>query len=201
MRFSVRDLVYIGIFGALWGASETGLGSVLHALEAPLAGAALAAVGVAIALVGRWFVPRPGSVLFIGLVTSLLKMLSVGGTVLNPMIAIVVESMLAEVVLTVGRHDRVTFAAAGAVATAWPLVHPFLTGAILAGRGFFAVYATMLRNGARVLGVEPSAAGLILGVLAVLHLVAGAAAGLLAWDTGCRVQSRLPRPAGRSTDR
>jgi len=201
MRFSVRDLVYIGIFGALWGVSETGLGSVLHALQVPLTGTALAAVGMAIALTGRCFVPRPGSVLFIGLVTAMLKMLSVGGTVLNPMIAIVVESVLAELVLVAGRHNRVTFAAAGAAASAWSLVHPFLTGAILAGQGFFAVYASMLRNGARMLGVEPSAIVLILGVLTILHVAAGAAAGLLAWDTGHLVQSRLPLSARSSTDR
>lgn len=201
MRFSVRDLVYIGIFGALWGVSETGVGSVLHALQVPLTGTVLAGVGMTIALTGRYFVPRRGSVLFIGLVTALLKMLSVGGTVLNPMIAIVVESVLAELVLMAGRHHRVTFAAAGAAASAWSLVQPFLTGAILAGQGFFAVYARMLRNGARMLGVEPSAVVLILGVLAILHLVAGAAAGLLAWDAGHLVQSRLPLSAKSSTDR
>jgi hypothetical protein len=201
MRFSVRDLVYIGIFGALWGVSETGLGSVLHALRVPLTGTALAAAGMTIALTGRCFVPRPGSVLFIGLVTALLKMLSVGGTVLNPMIAIVVESVLAELVLMAGRHDRVTFAAAGAAAGAWSLVHPFLTGAILAGQGFVAVSASLLRNGARMLGVEPSAVVVIVGVLIVLHLAAGAAAGLLAWDAGHLVQSRLPLSAENSTDR
>ena len=201
MRFSVRDLVYIGIFGALWGVSETGLGSVLHALRVPLTGTALAAVGMTIALTGRCFVPRPGSVLFIGLVTALLKMLSVGGTVLNPMIAIVVESVLAELVLMAGRHDRVTFTAAGAAAGAWSLVHPFLTGAILAGQGVVAVYAIVLQNGARMLGVEPSAAVLILGVLVILHVAAGAAAGLLAWDAGHLVQSRLPLSAKSSTGR
>ena len=195
MRFSVRDLAYIGIFGALWGVSETSLGSVLHALRVPLTGTVLAAFGMTIALTGRWFVPRRGSVLFIGLVTALLKMLSVGGTVLNPMIAIVVEGLLAELVLMAGRHDRVTFGAAGAVACAWPLVHPFLTGAIVAGQGFLVVYANMLRNGARMLGVESSAVVLILAVLIVVHLAAGAAAGLLAWDAGHLVQSRLPQSA------
>lgn len=201
MRFSVRDLVYIGIFGALWGVSETGLGSVLHALQVPLTGAALAAVGMAIALTGRLFVPRRGSVLFISLVTALLKMVSIGGTVLNPMIAVVVEGALAEMVLMAGRHHRVTFAAAGATACVWPLVHPFLTGAILAGRGFLLVYATLLRNGARMLGVEPSSVVLVLAVLIVLHLAAGAAAGLLAWDTGQRVQSRLSLSARNSAGR
>lgn len=200
MRFSVRDLVYIGIFGALWGVSETGVGSVLHALQVPLTGTVLAGVGMTIALTGRYFVPRRGSVLFIGLVTALLKMLSVGGTVLNPMIAIVAESVLAELALAVGRDGRGTFAAAGAAACAWSLVHPFLTGGILAGQGLFAVYLNMLRNGARVLGVPPSAAVLIVAVWTVLHLAVGTAAGLLAWDAGRVVQSRLTPSARPRTD-
>lgn len=100
MRFTVRDLVYIGVFGALWGAVEISLGSVLHTLNVPFSGVFLTGIGIAIALIGRLFVPRTGSVLFIGLVTAFLKMFSLGGIVLNPMIGIVAESVLAEVALT-----------------------------------------------------------------------------------------------------
>jgi ABC-type thiamin/hydroxymethylpyrimidine transport system permease subunit len=197
MRFTVRDLVYIGVFGALWGAAEMTLGSLLHVLNVPFSGAVLAGIGITIALIGRLFVPRTGSVLFIGLVTALLKMLSLGGIVLNPMIGIVAESLLAEVVLTLwGRPRRASFVVAGGLAVFWPFVHPFFTQGILAGQGILTVYGWTLEKGANLLGLDPSALLLILGGLVGVHLLIGIIAGLLAWDAGRIVQLRLrPTPS------
>lgn len=195
MRFSVRDLVYIGVFGALWGAAEMGLGSLLHVLNVPFAGAFMGGIGITIALIGRLFVPRRGSVLLIGLVTALLKMLSLGGIVLNPMIGIVAESLLAEVVLSVmGRPRRVSFVVAGGLAGLWPFVHPFFTQGMLAGNGILTVYGWVLEKGAKLLGLDPSAVVLVVVGLIGVHLVIGIIAGLLAWDAGRVVQARL-RPS------
>ena len=82
--YTVRDWVYIAVFGALWGALELTLGAYLHVLFPPLAntfftGLIMAGIGAVIALVGRTFVPRTGAVLGIGIVTALLKVLSLGG--------------------------------------------------------------------------------------------------------------------------
>ncbi len=192
MRFTIRDLVYIGVFGALWGAAEMTLGSLLHVLNVPFSGAVLAGIGITIALIGRLFVPRTGSVLFIGLVTALLKMLSLGGIVLNPMIGIVAESLLAEVVLSLwGRPRRASFVVAGGLAVFWSFVHPFFTQGILAGQGILTVYGWTLEKGANLLGLDPSALLLILGGLVGVHLLIGIIAGLLAWDAGRIVQLRL----------
>jgi len=195
MRFTIRDLVYIGVFGALWGAAEMGLGSLLHVLNLPFAGAFLAGIGITIALIGRLFVPRTGSVLFIGLVTAFLKMLSLGGIVLNPMIGILAESLLAEVILTIWRRPgRAGFVVAGGLAACWPFVHPFFTQGLLAGRGILTVYGWTLEKGAKLLGLDPSAVILVLVGMIGVHLLIGIVAGLLAWDAGRVVQARL-RPA------
>jgi hypothetical protein len=197
MRFTVRDLVYIGVFGALWGAAEMGLGSLLHVLNVPFSGAVLSGIGITIALIGRLFVPRAGSVLFIGLVTALLKMLSLGGIVLSPMIGILAESLLAEVTLTVlGQPRRASFVLAGGLATFWPFVHPFFTQGMLAGRGILTVYGWTLEKGSRLLGLDLSAVVLVLAGLIGVHLLIGIIAGLLAWDAGRVVHARL-RPSSR----
>jgi hypothetical protein len=195
MRFGVRDLVYIGVFGALWGAVETTLGSVLHTLNIPFSGVVLTAIGITIALIGRLFVPQTGSVLFIGLVTSFLKMFSVGGIVLTPIIGILAESLLVEAVLTaLGKPRRASFLVAGGLATFWPFVHPFFTQGMLAGAGIATIYERTLTNGARALGLDPSAVVVVLAALIGLHVLVGVVAGFLAWDAGRVVQARL-RPA------
>jgi ABC-type thiamin/hydroxymethylpyrimidine transport system permease subunit len=197
MRFTVRELVYIGIFGALWGTVEITSGSILHVFNVPFAGVMLSGVGIAIALIGRLFVPRPGSVLFIGLVTACLKVFSLGGIVINPMIGIVMESLLAEVALTALRQPRRgTFVVAGGLATLWPLIHPFFTQGILAGVGVLAIYTRTITNGAKTLGFDPAAIVVVLVALIVIHLLIGCAAGLIAWDAGRVIQARL-RPTAQ----
>ncbi len=192
MRFSVRELVYIGLFGALWGALEIGVGSYLHVLKVPFIGTLMAALGIAVALVGRTFVPKRGSVLFMGVVTAFLKMFSLGGIVLNPMIAIVVESGLAELGLRASvRPRRWTFALAGALAVSWDFFHQFFTQGILAGQGIFAIYVRTLEQGARALGIEPSHALILLALLFALRLVVGAAAGVCAWSLALAIRRRI----------
>lgn len=192
MRFNIRELVYMGVFGALWGAIEITSGSILHVFNVPFSGVMLSGVGIAIALVGRLFVPRPGSVLFIGLVTACLKMLSLGGIVIMPMIGIVAESLLAELALTaLGRPRRASFLVGGALATFWPLVHPFLTQGLLAGAGLVTIYVRTIERGARLLGFASSAVALILVALVVIHVLIGCVAGWVAWDAGRVVQMRL----------
>lgn len=200
MRFSIRDLVYIGVFGALWGAVEITGGSVLHVLNVPFSGVALAGVGIAIALIGRLFVPRRGSVLAIGIITALLKMFSVGGVVLNPMIGIFAEGLLAELALTiVGKPRRASFMAAGGLATLWPFFHPFLTQGILAGSGLFTIYERTIQKGAQALGLPATAILYVLAVLIAVHIGIGLASGFIAWDAGRVVQARLRPDVGEST--
>ncbi|MFU8773240.1 MAG: hypothetical protein ACNA8H_12575, partial [Anaerolineales bacterium] len=86
MKLSTRELATLAVFGALWGLVEISLGSVLKTLNVPLSGVVLAAIGLTIALTGRAFVPRRGSTLFIGVLAMLLKMFSLGGVIIGPMI-------------------------------------------------------------------------------------------------------------------
>jgi len=155
---------------------------------------------MAIALIGRLFVPRRGSVLAIGIITALLKMFSIGGIVITPMIGIFAESLIAELVLTMlGRPRRASFLAAGAMATLWPFFHPFLTQGILAGSGIFTIYQRTIQKGAQTLGLPATAILYVLAALIALHIVIGLAAGLLAWDAGRVIQARLRPDVGERT--
>jgi len=45
MKYRTQELVYIAVFGTIWGVVEMTLGSYLHVLNVPQAGTVLAAVG------------------------------------------------------------------------------------------------------------------------------------------------------------
>lgn len=202
MKLTTRELVTLTVFGTLWGAVEISLGSLLHLLHVPMSGPLLAAAGLAIALMGRLFVPRRGATLYIGVVATLLKLFSIGSVVLGPMVGIMAEALIAEVVLSVlGPPSQISFMIAGALGVLWTLIQPFFTGLLFFGRDIFVIWLDMLDQGARLLGLDASAAAWITLGLAGLYLTLGGAAGWLAWRAGRALQSRLARsPVPASAD-
>ena len=195
--FSVREWVFVGLFGALWGAVEMTLGSVLHLIFPPIAdtflvGLIMASIGCLIALCGRVFVPRRGSILLIGLITAVLKAFSLGGVKVGPIIAILAESLLMELGLLGSRRGSyAAFAVSGLLAVSWNFFHRFVMMGLLYGAGFFEVATRMVRDGSRLLGIREELIFLILGVLLLIRMAAGAAAGLAAWGLAGQIQKRL----------
>ena len=192
--FSTRDLVYIAILAAAWGLVETSLGSALHAARVPFRGAVLTALGLGLALAGRCLVPRRGAVLMIGLVTAILKLASLGGVLWSPLLAIVIESALAELVLwPFHQPRRLAFALAGALGTLWTVPHPFLVQGLLAGSGLATVYGWLIQATARAVPFWAGALWVLVGVAVAVPLVLGAGAGLVAHGLGERLRARLAR--------
>ena len=201
--YTVRDWVTIGLFGALWGTVELTLGSVLHAIYPPLTntfltGVVLGGIGVAIALSGRHFVPRRGSVVLIGVVAALLKLLSVSGVKIGPVVAILVESILMEIVLCIAHASCWAFVVAGALAVGWNIPHMLIMPQILFGKSAAEAYNQVIQQGSQGLGLDPSTALLILATLLSIQLGIGAISGWGAWHLGKAVSRRLqPREGDR----
>ena len=192
MKFGTRQLVILAVFGALWGVVEMSLGSVLKGLNVPMSGAVLAAIGLAFALTGRLFVPQRGSTLFIGIIAMVLKLFSIGSVVIGPMIGILAEAILAEIVLSLFKKpSRLSFILAASAGVLWTLVQPFFTGWLLFGRDMFVVWLDMLDTGSRLLGLDPSSAVWIVLGLVAIYVIIGAAGGLLAWSAGRMLRARM----------
>lgn len=191
MKYTTRQLVYIALFGTVWGGIEMTLGSYLHVLNVPQAGTIMTAMGIVILLVGRTFVPRRGATVLMGLVTAFLKMLSVGGIVLNPMIAIFMESLLVEVGLGRRGLSRGRFILAGTLGASWNIVHPFFTQGLLAGWGISRVYTWLLGGVSRLLGIDPRYTLLLILALLAIKSLSGAVAGFVGWEMARAVRKRM----------
>lgn len=198
-KWTVRDWVFIGLFGALWGALELSLGSVLHVLFPPLTntffvGLIMAAIGCAVALSGRLFVPHRGSILMIGVITAVLKAFSLAGAKIGPVVAILAESLLMEVALILLPSEKATsFAVAGMLALSWNFFHRFVMMRLLYGKSVVEVGLKMARNGSRLLGIREDLFLVVLAVLLLVRLAAGALAGLLARSLGGKIRERVRR--------
>jgi len=196
MKHSTRELATLAVFGTLWGIVEISLGSVLKSLNVPLSGVVLAAIGLTIALTGRVFVPRRGSTLFIGVIAMLLKLFSLGGVLLGPMVGILSEALVAEAALSLsGRPRRSAFLLAGGFGVTWVLLQPFVTGPLFFGRTLLVVWLDLLDRGSQLLGLDANAAVWIVVALLAIHMAIGCLVGWLSWDVARQLQARLGRPA------
>jgi ABC-type thiamin/hydroxymethylpyrimidine transport system permease subunit len=192
MKFTTRQLVTMAVFGALWGVVEISLGSVLHAIKIPLTGLTLTALGLLVALIGRLFVPKRGSTFFIGVIATLLKLFSIGNIIIGPMIGILTEALVAEMILDIfPKPTRLAFILAVAGGALWTLIQPFVTGLLIFGRNLLSVWLDMIDQGSRLFGLGSQAALWIVLGLVLLHMAVGALGGWLAWNIGQLVSIRL----------
>ena len=183
MKLSTRELATLAVFGALWGLVEISLGAFLKSLNIPLSGMVLAAIGLFIALIGRVFVPKVGSTLFIGVIATFLKLFSLGGVIIGPMVGILTEAIVAEIALTsFKKPSRTAFTVAGALGVTWVLIQPFITNPLLFGRTLFVVWLDLLDQGSRLFGFDSNAVFFILLIYLAIHIAVGSIAGWLSWD-------------------
>ena len=192
MKFTTRDLVNIAVFGTVWGLIEISLGTVLKSLNIPMSGMVLGALGLVVVLTGRRFVPYRGATLFMGIIAMLLKLFSLGGVVIGPMIGILSEALLAELVLSAApRPGRLVFVLAGMLGVVSTVLQPFVTGPLLFGRTILVVWLDLIDRASYVLGLDPKAVWIVLLVYVGIHLLVGGLAGWAAWDAGKLLQVRL----------
>jgi len=199
-KLTTRDLTTIAIFGAIWGALEMTLGSYLHVIFPPVTtplvgtGTVMTAIGMIVALIGYLFVPRAGAVLMIGVVAAILKALSISGARLSPMLAIIIECLLAELGLLLARRPGPWgFALAGALALVWTFFHKFFGSYVFLGKDITKVYLGLLKQGSQALGIDVSLALVIIAAFLLIRVIAGGVAGWLAWELGRAVRGRLAR--------
>ncbi len=194
MKFSTKELVTLAVFGTLWGVSEITLGTVLKSINLPISGILLSTIGLIIALVGRVFVPRKGSTLFVGVIAMLLKLFSLGGVIIGPMVGIITEAVVAEVILSaLGKPRRLSLMLAGAAGVLWVLVQPFVTNPLLFGRTLLDVWFDLLRRGSQLIGLDQSAVVGIMLLMVAVHVLIGSLAGFISWELGHQLEARLGR--------
>jgi hypothetical protein len=133
MKYSVRDLSIIGIFSALNGVCEIGIGTVLHIMKVPFTGSLMLFFNLVVYLTLKKLIPRPGTVIITGFLTAMLTLLYAGGNKLSPSIAIFAEALIIELILDFIPLNKLSAALTGALTQPFTLFYPFFSYILLGG--------------------------------------------------------------------
>jgi len=164
-------------------------GGLLHALHVPFSGIQLAAVGAAILACQRALCPVRGITLTTGCLAAGIKVFSVGGIYLNPLLAVLMEALLAECVFSLFGARLVAAGLAGFLMGLWSFAQGLLTLMLLYGVHWIEASASALSRQAPAWPVSPVA----LLFLAVLLLVSlPASGGVLGLWSARRFQGAVP---------
>jgi hypothetical protein len=177
-QLTKKEIARTALFGALWGIVEISAGNTLHLAKVPFRGLIMALIAMAMLVCAKRFAPFRGSLLLIGAIAATFKAGSMGGFVLTPMIAIFAESVIAEVVFLFAGYSWISSTVVGATGLAYTFAHGVLMQVFFFGFNIFNVYGNILSN---ITGNNMNIY-LILSILAVLHLIFGAASGLIGFS-------------------
>jgi hypothetical protein len=187
-----RSWTYAALFGSLWGAAEASLGAIAKATQLPLSGLPMAALGVVCLVVARRLRPAPGLSGVMGVVAAFLKVFSLGGLIVGPVVAILVEALLVELAMTLGNSSRPAAVLGGALALAASPMQMVLTALLVTGPEAALALDTLARRAASAVGLPSASAAAVMAILMVATAVAG---GLLALYA-CRLAARVGRRLG-----
>ncbi len=188
-----RPWTYAALFGALWGALELTMGTVLNLSKIPMAGSLMGLIGLVCLITLRRLQPRPGVCLLAGMVAVFLKIFASGGLFLAPLVAIATQALLVELAMLGLGGGSFSAVVGGALTLAKdPLLMAVVVWAVAPPKAL----EGYLRSAEAVLGLVglgDLSPLVILGVLMISNGAVGALGGYWAWRIGGRVECRLGR--------
>ena len=174
------------VAGSLWAASEIVIGSFLHNIRFPFTGVVMASAGVILmtAFSVRW--KNRGIFWRTGLVCALMKSISPGGIIIGPMIGIMTEALLFQLMVCVMRLNLVGYILGGAGALLSLLLQKVAGLLLMYGLDFVTILDNTVRFSMHLLNLERTKPENILYLLAGLLAVTGILAALTGYWIGYR---------------
>jgi len=145
---------YVSSFGALWGAIEITLGSFLHSLRLPFTGTFLASMSAGLLVAQRQFTSFRGISIYTGIVAALIKSLSPDGIVIGPMVGILSEAIIVELILLIYPRSVITAVLAGVFCATWATLQGLLHQWLIYGSSIIELYLELIKESQKVLSIS-----------------------------------------------
>lgn len=187
----VRPWTAAALVGTLWGALELSVGTVLHLSRIPLRGLVMVALGLICLTTLRRLRGRPGVIVTAGIVAAFLKVFTLGGLYPGPLIGILLEALVVEIVFDVAGTHRISAVLSGAIVSALTPIQMTVMIWLVAGRETLGATASAVSASMAQLGIAGVPPMLALGAVVVACALVGAGVGGWAWKLSSGVMGRL----------
>jgi nucleoside-triphosphatase THEP1 len=171
------------VIGSLWASVEIVVGSFLHNLQIPLTGTILTAFAIFLLSAFSAIWKEAGIFWRAGLICALMKSISPSAVIIGPMIGIVTEAFLFELMLLILGRNIFGILAGGALAAVSAVFHKFFTLLILYGFDFVRILDSLYHYAIKQLNISSVRPLEVIGILLAFYVIIGlisATFGLLA---------------------
>jgi hypothetical protein len=186
----LRRTAYLAVFGAVWGGAEMLLGGFLHALHIPMKGLIMSTVAAFLLISARLWIGGKGTAITMGVIAAFLKLFSIGGLVLSPAIAIIMESLLAECCFLLAGENLFACLITGAAIVTYCILHKILALILIYHSEISDFYRSFSSENSLFTRLGVSSLTVIICIYVLLHLIVGILAGILSYVSVYRARSR-----------
>lgn len=171
------DLYRTAILAALWAFIEITFGTWLHAARLPFRGLLLSIVASGLLVFSKSILQYRGSLILLGFISISIKTTLTGVFILNPILAMMMESIFAEICFTIFKPNAFGSVIGGMVVLFYTFIHSVIAQIFFFGFDIVNVYVSILGRFI-AMPIEKNTYALLL-ILAYLfiHLFIGAISG------------------------
>jgi len=187
----IKKTAYIVVFGALWGGMEMALGGFFHALHIPLRGMWMAGIGALMLCSSQLWIGGRATALYVAVIAAFLKLFSLGGLVISPAAAIIMEGIIASMVFSLGKGNLAISLAASVLITLYTIVHKFLSLAVVYRQEIAQIYDTFTGQGSVIVHLAGNSLLVFFLLYIILHIIVGLIMGGTAYYSVYKARKRL----------
>ncbi len=187
MNFTTKQMVLMSLLAAINGVIEITLGNYFHALNFYFTGNVMIGFNCIVYITGKKAVPIRGSIIIIGFISAVIKILF--GWNINAAFAIFIEALLMEIVMNITGFN-ITGTVIGAVAAnIWALCQKLIVVGLIGGEGFFVALRTLTDKASVFFNIDKSCVFLLFFIIIIFYSLWGVFFGAIGWKVTVRLRA------------
>lgn len=190
-KLSESNLVNTAVFAAVWGLAEISIGTFLHASKIPFRGAIMSLVAILVLVSARSVLNYKGSLILLGIVTATFRLFLGVGFNITPFVAILIESLIAEIILNRFGFNRVTCIITGGAVMIYTLLHGLIMQAVFLGMDIYKVYYELVLSFTNKIGLAENIVLIALLSVPLVHLTLGGLSASFGYSVGKQIQNLM----------
>jgi nucleoside-triphosphatase THEP1 len=172
------------VIGSTWASVEIILGSFLHNLKIPFSGTILSFISVWLLISFLQIWKEKGLVLRAGVICALLKSVSPSAFILGPMIGIMSEAVLIELMILIFGNNLIAYLLGGSFAVLSAILHKAVSLLIIYGFNLVKILGDLYSWAAKQVHFEKLKPVDLLILIASIYIVSGMTASIVGYITG-----------------